>query len=98
MIEVVVEQMHGSDRFSEPEMDYERALDWLRTVYLRERNGALSGVHVVVCSKSVLTLPALSEMRLFSNPSSSLSGKTPLILPDLSTTALCPQFANSIPQ
>jgi hypothetical protein len=52
MIEVVVEEMHGSDRVSEPEMDYERALGWLRTVYLRERNGALSGVQGIVCSKS----------------------------------------------
>jgi hypothetical protein len=52
MIDVVVEQMHGSDRVSEPEMDYERALGWLRTIHLRERNGALSGVHGVVCSKN----------------------------------------------
>ena len=53
MIEVEVEEMHGSDRVSEPEMDYERALGWLRTVHLRERNGALSGVHGVVCLKSL---------------------------------------------
>jgi hypothetical protein len=52
MIEVVVEEMHGPDRVSEPEMDYERALGWLRTIHLREGNGALSGVHAVVCSKS----------------------------------------------
>jgi hypothetical protein len=40
---------------SEPETDYERALGWWHTVHLRERNGALSGVHAVVCSKVVDT-------------------------------------------
>jgi hypothetical protein len=52
MIEVVVEEMHGPDRVSEPEMDYERASGWFHTIHLRERNGALSGVHGAVCSKS----------------------------------------------
>ena len=32
MIEVAIEEMHGSDRMSEPEIDYERALGWLRTI------------------------------------------------------------------
>jgi hypothetical protein len=68
MIEVVVEQMEGSDRFSEPEMDYAPALDWLRTVYLRERNGALSGVHAVVCSKSSFDTPGIVRDAIFRQP------------------------------
>jgi hypothetical protein len=50
--EVVVEQMHGSDRVSEPEGDYERAWGWMRTIHLGERNGALSRVHGVMYLQS----------------------------------------------
>jgi hypothetical protein len=49
---------------SEPETDYERALGWWHTVHLRERNGALSGVHAVVYSKVVDTAGIVRDVML----------------------------------
>jgi hypothetical protein len=50
MIEVVTEEMHGSDRDSRPETDYERALVGM-AVIPREGNGAFFGVHALVRSE-----------------------------------------------
>jgi hypothetical protein len=52
MIKVVTEEMHGSDRVSDPKRL--RASLWLVWQNLQlERNGALFGVHGAVRSKSV---------------------------------------------
>jgi hypothetical protein len=50
MIEVVIEEMVGSDRVPD-RMDCERALGWHALLQL-ERNGALFRVHGLVRSKS----------------------------------------------
>ena len=51
MIEVVIEEMHGSDRVPDLNIDYERA--WVGMAVLQlERNGALFRVHGLVRSKS----------------------------------------------
>jgi hypothetical protein len=67
MIEVEVEEMHGSDRVSEPEMDYERALGWLCTSSsTRAKWRSFRSAWNRVLKKS-LTPPTLSEMRFFAS-------------------------------
>ena len=53
MIEVVIEEMHGSDRMSEPEIDYERALGWLRTI-IYESEMALFLECMQMCAQKVV--------------------------------------------
>ena len=66
MIEVVIEEMDGSDRVSLPEtITSGPGLVWQNLQ--RERNGALFGVHGLVRSESTLTGTTLSEMGYYAN-------------------------------
>ena len=66
MIEVVTEEMHGSDRASWPETIASEP--WLVWQFSQlERNGALFGAHGLVRFKKRLTPPTLSETRCYAN-------------------------------
>jgi len=58
MIEVATEEMHGSDRISWPETDYERALGWYGTASTRTKWRALRSARVSTLKKC-LTSPTL---------------------------------------
>jgi hypothetical protein len=60
------EETDGSDRV--PDLKRLRCEPWLEpALFQRERNGALLGVHAIVCFKNRLTPPTLSETGFFTN-------------------------------
>jgi hypothetical protein len=66
MIEVVVEEMHGSDRVSEPETDLRASLAGCAQ-FIYESEMALYPECTESCAQKVLTPPTLSETRFFDN-------------------------------